>query len=122
MKKYALIIIASGLLCMLQVQSAEKSKFLRIFKNEVLKDIEDLTPLYHPGFGFNSDHAIAIAFNAKRLAVEQQIPLNEVASILIALLTQEASADLEKWGVINPRIRQEVFNEIKRIVNQYFAA
>lgn len=107
--------------CMFQVQSAEKSKSLRIFKNEVLKDIEDSAPLYHPGFGFNSGHAMAIAFNAKRLAIAQEIPLNEAVSIVIALLTQETSVELEKWGVTNPRIRQEVFNEIKRIVNQYFA-
>jgi hypothetical protein len=78
MKKYALMIAVSGLFCMFQLQSSEKS--LRSFKHEIMQQVAFSVQIYGYG-GLNYVDAMSIARDGKSEAIAKRIPLNQAASI-----------------------------------------
>ena len=117
MKKYALMIAASGLFCMFQVQSSEKS--LRTFKHEITQQVAFSAEIYGDG-GLNYVDAMSIARHAKNEAIAKRIPFNKAASIVIDTLAQRAFDDLKGFGVTDQGFRQRVLNTIKETVNDVF--
>ena len=118
MKKYALMLAASGLFCMFQLQSSEKS--LRTFKYDLLKAVEDLNDVYED-MQFHYANIQDIARLGKREASNLGIPLDQAASIVINMLLQRALDDVE-GVVITSKVRQNMLNEITIVVQWIFGS
>lgn len=116
MKKYALMIAASGLFCMFQLQSSEKS--LRVFKYDLLKAVKDLNDVYGD-MQFHYSNIMDIARLGKVEASNLAIPLSQAASIVINMLFQRALDDIEGF-VITSKVRQDILNEITIRVRRVF--
>src|SRR5258708_6474312 len=115
MKKYALMIVASGLFCVLQVQPSEKS--LRTFKHEVTREVAFSAEIYGD-MGLNDTDVEGVIHFAKGVAIAKKIPLNQASSIVINALAQRAFSDLERLG--EQAFRQRVFEKIIETVNDIF--
>ncbi len=118
MKKYALMIVASGLFCTFQVKTSEKS--LRTFKHQMIEDAAYEGRIYDNHSGLNSELIKDIAGFGKDEAIEKKIPLNQAASIVIDTLVQKAFDDLEKVGLTHQRFKQTILEMITEIVQETF--